>query len=128
MDGIFDWYALGVELGLGVAAGTALAGFRSHRALSAVGLALVCAAAAALAALAGLVWLVVGLVAGALIAAFSLRRLSAEALPAAFLGAAALAFVPVAGYIVGLGAPFAGRRLGRRARSRYAGLRILARD
>ena len=128
MDGIFDWYALGAELGLGVAAGMALAGFRTRPVLSVAGLALVCAAAAALATLAGLAWLLVGLVGGAVIAAFSLRHLSAEALPAAFLGAAALAFVPIAGYLVGLVAPLAGRRLGRRARSRYAGLRILARD
>ena len=128
MDGIFDWYALGVELGLGVAAGTALAAFRSRRVLSVAGVALACVAAAALAALAGLVWLVVGLVAGAAIASFSLRHLSGEALPAAFLGTTALAFVPIAGYLMGLAAPLAGCRLCRRARSRYAGFRSLARD
>jgi hypothetical protein len=41
---------------------------------------------------------------------------------------AGLAFVPVLGYALAIAAPLAGIRLGRRAGSRYAGLRVLAKD
>jgi hypothetical protein len=49
-------------------------------------------------------------------------------LPAAVLGAAALAVVPALGYVEAVAAPLLGQRLSRRADSRYAGLRILAKD
>ena len=41
---------------------------------------------------------------------------------------AALAFVPVVGYVEALALPALGMRLRRRAGKRYAGLRTLARD
>ncbi|MGH3005973.1 MAG: hypothetical protein ACRDOS_08775, partial [Gaiellaceae bacterium] len=64
----------------------------------------------------------------ALLAWLALRRLSLDALPAAVLGSLLLAAVPAAGYLAAVVAPVAGARLGRRAASRYAGLRVLARD
>jgi hypothetical protein len=73
-------------------------------------------------------WAAVALAAGAAVSGLSLRRLSPEALPAALAGSAVLAVVPALGYLVVLAAPLLGRRLGRRAGSRYAGLRILAKD
>ena len=65
----------------------------------------------------------------ALVVAFvSLRRLSMEAIPAAILAAVVAAAVPLLGYAAVVATPFAGARLGRRAESRHAGLRILAKD
>ena len=61
-------------------------------------------------------------------ASSSLRRLSAEAIPAAVLGAVVLAAIPLLGYLAVVVAPVAGTRLSRRAESRHAGLRILAKD
>jgi len=130
MDGILDWYLVGVAAGLGVtaAAGTlwALRG-GSGRALG--------SAAAVLALAAGIVigslaagWAFVAHAGAAAIALVSLRGLSAAALPAAVLGSAVVAAVPALGYLEGLAAPLLGRKLARRAGSRYAGLRILAKD
>ena len=130
MDDLVDWYALGALFGLGVAAGVAVTGFRSRRVVSVVGLVLASGAAGVLATVAGLDFLlsVVATVAAAVVAALFLRRLSPEALPAALLAAAALALVPLAGYLLVLVAPLVGQRLARRAGARYAGLRVLARD
>ena len=130
MDDLVDWYALGALFGLGVAAGVAVTGLRSRRVVSVVGLVLASGAAGVLATVAGLDFLlsVVATVAAAVVAALFLRRLSPEALPAALLAAAALALVPLAGYLLVLVAPLVGQRLARRAGARYAGLRVLARD
>ena len=130
MDDLVAWYALGALFGLGVAAGVAVTGFRSRRVVSVVGLVLASGAAGVLATVAGLDFLlsVVATVAAAVVAALFLRRLSPEALPAALLAAAALALVPLAGYLLVLVAPLVGQRLARRAGARYAGLRVLARD
>ena len=73
-------------------------------------------------------WAGVALAGGAAVAVASVRKLAAAALPAAALGAALVALVPLAGYLEAVAAPFVGRRLGRRADSRYAGLRVLAKD
>ncbi|HEX2044428.1 MAG TPA: hypothetical protein VHF23_02235, partial [Gaiellaceae bacterium] len=73
-------------------------------------------------------WALAAFAAASLLAWLGLRRLSLEALPAAVLASALLAVVPAAGYLVAAGSPVAGARLGRRAASRYAGLRVLARD
>ncbi len=59
---------------------------------------------------------------------FSLRRLSAEAVPAAILAAVVFAAIPLLGYVAVVVTPLAGARLSRRADSRHAGLRILAKD
>jgi hypothetical protein len=130
MDGVLDLYLLGVATGLGVAAGVAavwLASRGSLRALAAlVGLGAI--AGAVLIAVLAVGWALVGAGAGVGLGAFSVRRLAAAALPAAALGAAALAIVPLAGFAEALLAPFVGARLGRRAETRYAGLRVLAKD
>ena len=73
-------------------------------------------------------WAVIPIVAGAVVGILSFRRLSEAAAPAASLFSLALAYVPLLGYLETLLAPLAGRRLGRRADSRYAGLRVLAKD
>jgi hypothetical protein len=127
MDGILDWYLLGVVVGLGVTAGAAAAGvlrvpLYTVPALAALAGAVVVTAVA-------LPWWPLGAVAAAsFIGWAAFRRLSLGALPAALLGSALLAVLPVVGYLLAAAAPFAGARLGRRASSRFAGLRVLARD
>ena len=123
MDGLLDWYLLGVVIGLGVPAG--LAAFRR---LATLGSAAVLAAAVAIVALALPWWALGAFAASGLVAWFFFRHLSSAAVPAAFLGAALVALVPALGYVLPVLVPIAGGRLGRRAESRYAGLRILARD
>jgi hypothetical protein len=127
MDGILDWYLLGVVAGLGVTDGAAAVGARRHPLYTAPALAAV-GAAVLVTALALPWWALGAFAAAALVAWISLRRLSPGALPAAVLGSALLAVLPAVGYLLAALAPFAGARLGRRASSRFAGLRILARD
>jgi hypothetical protein len=67
-------------------------------------------------------------VAALVVALASLRRLSADAIPAAILGAVVAAAIPLLGYVAVAATPIAGARLNRRAESRHAGLRILAKD
>jgi hypothetical protein len=127
MDGALDWYVLGVVFGLGVAAGAAVAG--ALRAPAWVVLAVLAATAALVLVFAVLPWWAIAAFAVALAVAFySLRRLSSEAIPAAVLGAVVLAAIPLLGYAALVAAPIAGTRLNRRAESRHAGLRILAKD
>jgi hypothetical protein len=130
MDGVLDWYLLGVGAGFGVAAGIAGVWFARGALLRPVAAAalLVFLAAGVVIALLAVVWAAVALAGGAAIAAASVRKLAAEALPAAALGAALVALVPLLGYLEAVAAPFLGRRLGRRAGSRHAGLRVLAKD
>jgi hypothetical protein len=130
MDGIVDWYLVGVAAGLGVAAGAALVLLLKGRAgwlLGGCALVLAVAGGAAIAVTAA-VWAAVALAGAAFFALVALRPLTPEALPAAILAAAGLAVVPALGYVEAVAAPVLGRRLGRRAGSRYAGLRILAKD
>jgi hypothetical protein len=136
------WYWLGVALGLGVALSVVLAG-----ALARVrrGGLLVAIAAVAMSALVG--WLVVGSalglvgVLGALtgaLASLELARGTARRggtgggtlllLGGGALVIGALAFVPAVGYLLVVLSLAIGVRLRRRAGSRYAGLRSLARD
>lgn len=126
MDGILDWYLLGVVTGLGVAEGTAGLGMRRRRLflLASVATAL---AAIAIVALALPLWALVLFAAAGVVTRFALRRLSVDALPAAFLAAAAIAALPALGYLLAGATPVVGARLGRKG-SRYAGLRILAKD
>ena len=120
---MLDWYLLGVVVGLGVPAG--LAAFRKLATLGAVAIVGVAVAIIALA----LPWWALGAFAvSALTAWFFFRHLSSAAVPAAFLATALVALVPALGYVLPVLVPVAGGRLGRRAESRYAGLRILARD
>jgi hypothetical protein len=123
MDGLLDWYLLGVALGLGVAAGAGRLGGRAARALAVAAL----VGGLVIAFFAGsAVW--AGPFAGLALGVLFLRHLSREASLAATLGLGALALVPALGYVESLGAPLLGRRLTRRAESRYAGLRVLAKD
>ena len=123
MDGLLDWYLLGGALGLAAAAGAGAAGRGGGRALG------VAAYAGALlfAVLAG-GWVWLGPVVGLALGLVFFRRLARDAVPAAVLALAVLALVPAAGYLEAAAAPLLGRRLGRRAGSRYAGLRMLAKD
>ena len=127
MDGILDWYVLGVVFGLGVAAGAATAG--ALRAPIWAALVVLAGVGALVLVLAVLPWWTIAAFAAALVVAFvSLRRLSVEALPAAILAAAVAAAIPLLGYVAVAVVPLAGARLTRRADSRHAGLRILAKD
>jgi hypothetical protein len=127
--GLFDWYWLGVSAGLGVAAGTA-AGWVEAAHARVLG-----AIAFGLAALVGIFvaffvagWGPAVWAAAATVAWLALRRLVGAAFPAAFLAFAVLAFVPILGYVEAVTAPVVGERLRRRAATKYAGLRVLAKD
>ena len=127
MDGFWDWYFVGVAVGLGVTAG--IPGLpREQGREFAVGVATVVAVAAGFIAALVTLWAVLGTLLGLAIGVFSFRRLAAAAIPAATLAAAVLALVPFFGYLEALAAPLVGARLRRRADQRYAGLRILAKD
>ncbi len=127
MEGALDWYVLGVVFGLGIAAGAAAVG--ALRAAVWVAVAVVVGVAALALVLAVLPWWAIAAFAVALVVGFfSLRRLSVDAVPAAILGAVVAAAIPLLGYAAVVAAPIAGARLNRRAESRHAGLRILAKD
>jgi len=127
MDGALDWYVLGVVLGLGIAAGAATVG--ALRAPAWVALAVVAGIGALVLVFLVLPWWTIAAFAVALLVGFlALRRLSPEAMPAAILAAVVLAAIPLLGYVAVVATPVAGARLNRRAESRHAGLRILAKD
>jgi hypothetical protein len=127
MDGALDWYVLGVVLGLGIAAGAATVG--ALRAPAWVALAVVAGVGALVLVFLVLPWWTIAAFAVALLVGFlALRRLSPEAIPAAILAAVVLAAIPLLGYVAVVATPVAGARLNRRAESRHAGLRILAKD
>jgi hypothetical protein len=127
VDGILDWYLLGVLVGLGVTAGAAATGARGR--FPYVILALAAVAGAVVVDLLALpLWALLAFVAAALAAFLALRRLSADALPAALLACVVLTALPALGYVAAVAVPVAGARLGRRAGSRHAGLRVLAKD
>ena len=136
-----NWYSIGLFAGLGVALGIAAAGALGGRRYAlvapflaaAVGVALgIALADAEEAAAAGVGGILGGagalqLVSGAL--GRGGTRLGTALL--VLLGAlvvAALAFVPVLGYVELVAVPALGVRLRKRADERYAGLRTLARD
>ncbi len=127
VDGILDWYVLGVVFGLGVAAGAASVGALRVPAWAA--LVVLAGVGALVLVLAVLPWWTIAAFAVALAVAFVfLRRLSVEALPAAILAAVVAAAIPLLGYVAVVATPLVGARLTRRADSRHAGLRILAKD
>jgi hypothetical protein len=128
VEGIFDWYWLGVAVGLGVAAGVpGLPRDGTGRSFAILLISFVAVATGTIAALAT-VWAVFGTLGGLFVGVLSFRRLAPAAVPAAALGLAALAFLPAIGYVELAFAPFIGARLRRRASARHAGLRILAKD
>jgi hypothetical protein len=133
-----DWYTIGILVGLGAAIGVAATG-----ALRRVLVAAVVAAAIAVAigllfgqwdeAVGGLAGAVCGSLGSAPLVAGALRRGgtrggTAALLVLAALVGAALAFVPVLGYLEALAVPVLGLRLRRSSPDTHAGLRTLARD
>ena len=133
-----SWYTIGILAGLGAAFGVAAVG-----ALRRVIPAAVVAAAVAVAigfafwqwdeAAGGLAGAVLGAFGSAPLVTGALRRGGTRGGTATLLGVAslvgaALAFVPVLGYLEALAVPLLGARLRRRAPDRHAGLRSLARD
>jgi hypothetical protein len=123
VDGLLDWYWLGVALGLGVAAGAGRVGALGGRTIAGAAI----AGAIVIAALA-VVWAAAAAALGLALVVFFFRHLSREAVLAATLVLAVLSFVPALGYLEALVAPLLGQRLSRRTGQRYAGLRVLAKD
>jgi hypothetical protein len=136
-----DWYSVGVFAGLGVALGIAAAGVFGGRRLALIAPFLAAALGVALgivladpeeAAAAGVGGLLGGvgaleLVRGAL-GRGGTPLATALLVVVAAVVVAALAFIPVVGYVELVAVPALGMRLRRRAGKRYAGLRTLARD
>jgi hypothetical protein len=137
-----DWYTIGLALGLGIALGTLFAGVLSATPLGRAAAVVLAAAAGALAGtlvedwtelVAGGAGGAVGAAGAAIVVAGALRRGGTRAglaliVGAVALGLAALAFVPVAGYLEAVVLPFLAVRLRRTQAERYAGLRTLAKD
>ena len=135
---IVAWYSIGVLVGLGTSFGVAAVG-AIRRALIAALVAAVVAAVIGFAlwhwyeALGGVVGAVCGSFGAAPLVAGTLRRGGTRGGTAALLGAAgligaALAFVPILGYLEAVAVPVVGVRLRRRTPDTHAGLRTLARD
>ena len=132
------WYTIGVLVGIGTALGVLAVAVARRPALAVLPAALVAAAVGMLVwhwgqAIGGAVGVACGTVGATPLVAGTLRRGgtrggTATLLGAASLGLAALAFVPVVGYLEALAVPLLGLRLRRRTPDRHAGLRSLARD
>ncbi len=141
------WYWIGVCAGLGAGAGVLLAGFvgGARAALAVAGvLALAAGAGLGLAVeswqpggwgdvVAGVLGGLAGALGAAQVVRGALRRGGTRGGTATLVGvaavaAAALAWVPVLGYVEALALPLLAARIRRRAPERYAGLRTLARD
>jgi hypothetical protein len=137
-----SWYWIGVCAGLGVAVGVLLAGLFAGTRI-ALTAALVLAAAAGVGiglllgewdeALGGAAGGVLGAVGAAQLVTGTLRRGGARFGTAVFVGLAALvlaavAWIPLAGYLEATLVPAFAARLRGRAPERYAGLRSLAKD
>lgn len=127
MDGLLDWYLLGLALGLGVAAGIPGLPREEGRGF-AVGMVTAVAVASGVIAALAVVWAVFATLIGVAVGVFSYRKLARPAVPAASLAVAGLSLVPALGYVVAAFSPVLGERLRRRAAGRYAGLRVLAKD
>ena len=133
-----DWYTIGILVGLGVAIGVAATG-TLRRPLPALAVAAAITVAIGFAfgqwdeAAGGLAGALCGslgsvpVVAGTLLRGGT-RGGTAAILALAALVGAALAFVPVLGYLEALAVPALGARLRRRSPDKHAGLRTLARD
>ncbi len=133
-----DWYTIGILAGLGAAIGVGATGVL-RRALAGLVVAVVAAVAIGLVfgqwdeAVGGAAGAVCGAIGSAPLVRGALRRGgtrggTALLLAVAALVGAALAFVPVLGYLEALAVPALGARLRARAPERHAGLRSLARD
>jgi uncharacterized membrane protein len=138
LDGVGDWYTIGILVGLGAAIGVASTGVLRRALLGAV-VAIVIAVAIGFAfgqwdeAVGGLAGAACGALGSAPIIGGALRRGGTRGGTAILLAlvslvGAAIAFVPVAGYLEAVAVPLLGARLRRRSPDRHAGLRTLARD
>lgn len=136
-----DWYSIGVFAGLGVALGIAAAGLFGGRRLALVAPFLAAAVGVALGVVFADVEEAAAAGVGGVLGAAGTLQLVRGALgrggtrlgTALFvllgaLVAAALAFIPLVGYVEAVAVPALGMRLRKRAGERYAGLRSLARD
>jgi len=137
-----SWYWIGVCAGLGVAAGVLLAGLFAGTRI-ALTAALVLAAGAGVAigfglgqwdeAIGGGAGGAIGALGAAQLVLGTLRRGGARFGTAVFVGVAAvvlaaIAWIPIAGYLEAAVVPALAARLRSRVPERYAGLRSLARD
>ncbi len=133
-----DWYTVGIVVGLGAALGVAATGVL-RRAPVALAVAAIVAAAIGFAvwqwdeAAGGVAGAICGALGSSPLVSGTLRRGGTRGGTATLLGlgalvAAALAFVPVVGYLEAIAVPLLGARLRRRAPDKHAGLRSLARD
>ena len=137
-----SWYWIGVCAGLGVAAGVLLAGLFAGTRI-ALTAALVLAAGAGVAigfglgqwdeAIGGGAGGAIGALGAAQLVLGTLRRDGARFGTAVFVGVAAvvlaaIAWIPIAGYLEAAVVPALAARLRSRVPERYAGLRSLARD
>jgi hypothetical protein len=133
-----DWYTVGILVGLGASIGVAATG-ALRRALVGLVVAVVAAVAIGLVfgqwdeAVGGAAGAVCGALGAAPLVLGALRRGgtrggTALLLVLAALVGAALAFVPVLGYLEAVAVPALGARLRSRAPERHAGLRSLAKD
>ena len=133
-----DWYTVGILVGLGAAIGLAATAVL-RRAIVALAVAVVVAVAIGFAfgqwdeALGGAIGAACGSLGSAPLVSGTLRRGGTRGGTALLLGlvalvGAALAFVPVVGYLEAVAVPALGARLRRRAPERHAGLRSLAKD
>ena len=137
-----SWYWIGVCAGLGVAAGVLLAGFLTGT-RAALTAALILAAGAGVAvgfalgqwdeAVGGGVGGALGSIGAAQLVSGTMRRGGSRFGTAVFIALAAVVFaavawIPVAGYLEATLVPVLAARLRGRAGERYAGLRSLAKD
>ena len=137
-----SWYWIGVSAGLGVAVGVLLSGLFAGTRIALTG-ALVLAAGIGVAicfglgqwdeAIGGGAGGALGAIGGAQLVTGTMRRGGARFGVAVFVGLAALvlaavAWIPIAGYLEATLVPAFAARLRGRAPERYAGLRSLARD
>ena len=133
-----NWYTIGIFVGLGTALGVAATGLL-RRALLGLVVAAVVAVAIGFAlgqweeAVGGLVGAICGSLGSAPFVAGALRRGgtrggTATLLALVALAGAALAFIPVVGYLEAVIVPILGARVRRRSPDTHAGLRTLARD
>jgi hypothetical protein len=139
---VWEWYRIGVAAGIGAGAALVAAGWLARTrvgllATVAVGAAVGIAAGFLLdnwtEAVGGAIGGVLGGIGSVQIVRGALRRGGTTGstgilVGLAGLGVAALALIPVVGYLEALALPALGTRVRRRAPERYAGLRSLARD
>ncbi len=133
-----DWYTIGLSAGLGVAIGILAAGVFPRRYIApllaaVIGLALGLLVENWQEAVAGFVGGFLGGLGATPIVRGALRRGGTRGGVAVLVGgaavvAAALAFVPVVGYLMAAALPALGARARSREPDRHAGLRTLARD